>query len=128
MAAIERFEDVEGWRLSRDMRQNLIRITQESRQFKDAWLLAQMMNCGDSEMANIAEGFDSGSDREHNRFLKIAYRSLTEFQSHLYSALDENCLTQASFDLLYGKAGKAKLKVRGFMAYLTTPREVACKG
>jgi four helix bundle protein len=39
-------------------------------------------------MANIAEGFDAGSDAEFIRFLGYARRSASEVQSHLYIALD----------------------------------------
>jgi hypothetical protein len=41
-----------------------------------------------SVMANIAEGFDAGSDAEFIRFLGYARRSASEVQSHLYIALD----------------------------------------
>jgi len=35
-------------------------------------------------MRNIAEGFDSGTNPEFIRFLKIARRSASEVQSELY--------------------------------------------
>jgi four helix bundle protein len=122
MTAIQRFEDIEGWQLSRQQSQELTRITRASKQFKDLNLLTQMEKCADSAMSNIVEGFDSGSDPEFHRFLRISYRSLSEFQSHLFLALDRNCLSQASFDLLYGMARRAKGKVGGFMRYLKKPR------
>ena len=118
MAAIRRFEDIEGWKASRHLSQELSRITVHSRQFKDAKLLAQLNDCADSAMSNIVEGFDSGSDPEFHRFLRISYRSLSEFQSHLYSALDRNCIGQANFDHLYELARQAKGKVGGFIRYL----------
>ena len=119
MTAIRRFEDIEGWKASRLLSQELDRITLESRQFKDVKLLTQLGDCADSAMSNIVEGFDSGSDPEFHRFLKISYRSLSEFQSHLYTALDRACICKASFDHLYELARQAKGKVGGFMRYQT---------
>ncbi|MBI4866881.1 MAG: four helix bundle protein [Candidatus Wallbacteria bacterium] len=40
-------------------------------------------------MANIAQRFDAGSDSELQRFLRMAQRSTTEVQSHLFVALDQ---------------------------------------
>ncbi|MBI5034255.1 MAG: four helix bundle protein [Chloroflexi bacterium] len=45
-------------------------------------------------MHNIAEGFDSGSDPEFIRFLKMAHRSASETQSELYLALDRKYICQ----------------------------------
>jgi len=69
-------------------------------------------------MSNIAEGFDAGSDRENLRFLKIAYRSVSEFQSHLYVAWDEAFVDKDEFDRLYGMARETKALIGGFMRYL----------
>lgn len=44
-------------------------------------------------MYNIAEGFESGTDPEFARFLKIARRSAAEVQSELYLALDCEYIT-----------------------------------
>ncbi len=45
-------------------------------------------------MHNIAEGFDSGSDPEFVRFLKMARRSASEIQSELYLALDRKYISE----------------------------------
>jgi four helix bundle protein len=71
-------------------------------------------------MANIAEGFNAGSDMEFARFLRISRKSATEVQSHLYFALDQGQLTQSDFDRLYGSAEDVKKLIGGFVRYLTT--------
>ena len=60
-----------------------------------------MQRAAVSIMANIAEGFDSGSNREFIRFLGYALRSTTELQSHLYVALDQGYLDQQGFNALF---------------------------
>lgn len=115
MAAIRRFEDIDAWksaeRLSRafDLRAGAI---------KSGRLLKQMEDCTDSAMANIVEGFDSRSDAEFLRFLKIAYRSTSEFQSHLYVAKNRRYLNGADFTQLYDVAAETKALIGGFMRYL----------
>ncbi len=73
-------------------------------------------------MANIAEGFNAGTDKEFTRFLRISRRSATEVQSSLYSALDQGTITQLEFERLYGGAEDVKKLIGGFVRYLTTSR------
>jgi len=73
-------------------------------------------------MANIVEGFDSGTNREFLRFLRIAYRSGSELQSHLYVALDERYVDSQTFDSLYSQAHETKALIGGFMRYLKSIR------
>ena len=49
-------------------------------------------------MANIAEGFESSTAAEFNRYLGIAKGSAAEVRSHLYVALDAKLMTKADFE------------------------------
>ncbi len=69
-------------------------------------------------MHNIAEGFDSESNREFVRFLRYAKRSCTEVQSELYVAMDQNYITKAEFQDVYDCAGRTRATIRGFIKYL----------
>ena len=70
-------------------------------------------------MANIAEGFNAGSDVEFARFLRISRKSATEVQSHLYVALDGRAIEEPMFDRLYGAAEDVKRLAGGLIRYLT---------
>ena len=118
MVAITRFEDIEAWKSAQLLSQALERQTGATRSFKAGRLHQQMEDCADSAMANIVEGFDSGSDAEFLRFLKIAFRFISEFQSHLYVARDRKHVDRAEFDELYGLAKQTKALIGGFMRYL----------
>jgi four helix bundle protein len=107
MAPIFRFEDIEGWQKSRALQQAFSQAVASSG-FKKAALQDQLWRCTDSAMSNISEGFDSGSNPEFVRFLNISFRSLTEFQSHLYTSKDEGLLSQRQLDTLYGMAREAR--------------------
>ena len=69
-------------------------------------------------MHNIAEGFDSGSNPEFIRFLKLARRSASEVQSELYLALDRKYITCDEQRMAYDLASEAKRLINGMIAYL----------
>ena len=69
-------------------------------------------------MHNIAEGFDSETNREFVRFLRYAKRSCTEVQSELYVALDQKYVTNDAFKDVYDHAARTRAAIRGFIKYL----------
>jgi len=69
-------------------------------------------------MHNIAEGFDSGTNPEFIRFLKMSRRSASEVQSELYLALDRKYITQTELTSAYNLANETKKLINGMIAYL----------
>ncbi|GAG82965.1 unnamed protein product, partial [marine sediment metagenome] len=118
MAKIERFEDIEAWKAAREIAQQVYRVTRSGDFARDFGLRDQVQRAAVSIMANIAEGFDSGSNKEFIKFLGYALRSATEVQSHLYVALDEGYLDQEKFNMLFALTTKCKNLVSGFSRYL----------
>jgi len=106
---IERFEDIEGWQLARELTRKVYRLTKKPGFARDYGLKRQIQNASGSSMHNIAEGFDSETNAEFIRFLRYAKRSCTEVQSELYVALDEK----------YISPDEPRAAVRGFINYLT---------
>jgi four helix bundle protein len=118
VTTITRFEDIEAWQAARRMNIAFGELLTTSRTFTNPNLADQMQRAAESAMANIAEGFDAHSDKEFVRFLNIAYRSASEFQSHLYPARDQRQIAQRSFDSLYEMARETKALIGGFRCYL----------
>ena len=87
---ITRFEEIEAWQIGRDLSQVVYKIVKKEKFSKDYWLKDQVCRASVSIMANIAEGFDSGSRAEFARFLAYAQRSCSELQSEIYVALDQD--------------------------------------
>ena len=122
MARINRFEDVVAWKAARKL-VGLVYDAAEGRNLsRDLELKRQMISSAVSAMANIAEGFDSGSDREFARFLRISQRSASELQSHLYVASDRRYVEPEAFQHLYSTANDVKKLVGGFIKHLQAPQ------
>ena len=115
---INRFEDIEAWKLARTLTQKVYRLTRKEEFSKDFGLRNQIRDASGSSMHNIAEGFDAESNAEFIRFLRYAKRSCSEVQSELYVALDENYISSGEFDETYELARRTRAAIRGFINYL----------
>ena len=115
---IERFEDIEAWKLARELTRKVYSLTKKPKFAHDYGLKGQIQDAAGSSMHNIAEGFDSETTPEFIRFLRYAKRSCTEVQSELYVALDQQYTTDAEFQDVYDQAGRTRAAIRGFIKYL----------
>ena len=115
---IERFEDIEAWQLARDLTRKVYVLTKETKFARDFGLKGQIQDAAGSSMHNIAEGFDSETNREFVRFLRYAKRSCTEVESELYVALDQKYVTNDAFKDVYDHAARTRAAIRGFIKYL----------
>ena len=115
---IERFEDIEAWKVARELTMNIYRMTRKSPLSKDYGLRDQMQSASISIMANIAEGFDSGSKKSFTNFLRYAFRSSSEVQSLLYIAMDCNYIQKEDFNKSFLLTQKTKALIGGFIRYL----------
>ena len=121
---IDRFEDIEAWQLARELARKVYRLTKKPRFAKDFGLKRQIQDAAGSSMHNIAEGFDSETNKEFIRFLRYAKRSCTEVQSELYLALDEEYISPSEFKDVYEQARRTRAAVRGFINYLKKYEEI----
>ena len=115
---ITRFEDIEAWQIGRDLCQILYTIVKKEKFSRDYGLKDQICRASVSVMANIAEGFNAGSNAEFVRFLIYAQRSVSELQSEFYVALDQDYISKAEFEEIYFLADKAYSKIGAFIKYL----------
>lgn len=118
MATITKFEDIEGWKCGRELKQAIYRCSKSGAFAKDYALKDQIRRAAMSVTANIAEGFERDGNREFIQFLSTAKGSCGEIQDHLYTALDEAYIEQVEFKKLYLKASETGKLIAGFMKYL----------
>lgn len=122
MPTIKRFEDLHAWQAAREVTNLVYRFTCIGEFARDFGLRDQIRRSASSVMSNIAEGFDSGSDSEFIRFLGYARRSASEMQSQLYTALDQNYISDENFKNAYEKAQTSKRQINAFISYLAKSR------
>lgn len=118
MARIQRFEDLEAWKISREVAKEVYRVSQNERFAKDFGLKDQIRRSSVSIMSNIAEGFERDGDKEFLQFLSIAKGSAGEARSQLYVALDQNYISESDFELIYAKLTEASRIISGLSKYL----------
>lgn len=118
MAKIGRFGDLQSWQKGRQLANVIYDLTSHLRFAKDFRLCGQIQDAAGSVMHNIAEGFDSGTNPEFIRFLKMSRRSASEVQSELYLALDRKYITQAELTSAYNLATETKKLINGMIGYL----------
>ena len=116
--AIRRIEDVKSWQLSRELTRQAYALANNTKFRKDFPLRDQICKAAGSVMHNIAEGFDSESNKEFVRFLRYAKRSCTEVQSELYVALDQSYIDKNEFTKTYAQASQTRAAIHGFIRYL----------
>lgn len=118
MATIQKFEDLEIWKLARDLHIKIFELAREGKLSKDFELQDQMMAAAGSIMNNIAEGFGRGSRLEFIQFLSVSSGSADELKSQLYQCADKEYITQDQFTELYELTDKVFRKIQAMTTYL----------
>ena len=118
MGRIEKFEDIEAWKLMRELTKEIYTITQAGDFAKDYGLRDQIRRAAVSVMSNIAEGYERNGNREFLQFLSQAKGSIGEIKTHLYVALDVGFISNADFERLFNDATKVGQLIGGLMKYL----------
>ena len=118
MATIERFEDLDAWKLSREITNEVYRLSRSDNFAKDFGLRNQICRSAVSIMSNIAEGFERDGRKEFVNFLSIAKGSAGEVRAQLYVACDQTYISAAEFDALCSKLFQLGRLISGLMRYL----------
>ncbi|HCN51297.1 MAG TPA: four helix bundle protein [Chryseobacterium sp.] len=120
MGTIRRFEDLEIWRQSRELCNEVYHII-ESTQLKNNFRLCnQIDGSSGSVMDNIAEGFERNGNKEFIQFLSIAKASCGETRSQLYRVYDRKFISQEKFEALIELTETLSKKINSFIKYLNT--------
>jgi len=118
MEQIKRFEDLEVWKLARELTRQIYILTKKDLFRKDFRFVSQITAASGSIMDNIAEGFERNGNKEFLQFLFIAKGSCGEVQSQLYRALDCEYIDNCEFEHCIGLAKSESVKLLNFINYL----------
>jgi len=111
----KKFEDLIFWQKARELTKLVYSYSKNGAFQKDFELKDQIRRSAVSTMANIAEGFGRGGNKELIQFLFVANGSLTETLSHLYAALDQEYIDDKKFRTAYDKADETTRLINSFI-------------
>lgn len=118
MATVKKFEDLEVWKLSRKNVNAIYDLSNKNAFSKDFALHDQIRRSSLGILSNIAEGFESGSDKQFARYLKIAKGSAGECRAQIYVALDQNYISKNEFGNLKKELIIRSKKLSRLISYL----------
>ena len=122
MATIKRFEELEMWKLSRELNKMIGELIDEKKFENNFRLINQVEGSSGSIMDNIAEGFERGSRAEFILFLGYSKGSCGELRSQLYRMIDRKYISQENFEDLYNRAIIINSKINNVFAEINYKR------
>lgn len=118
MGKAKRFEDLDVWKTARALTNMIYDLSDTGRFAKDFALRDQMRRAAVSVLSNVAEGFESRTQRLFADFLGRAKGSAGEVRAQLYIALDRQYISKEQFRRAYDLADKASRQLARFIQYL----------
>jgi len=93
------FEDLDAWKVARQLVRSIYSLTRQSELSKDFGLTDQLRRAGVSVMSNVAEGFERLHSQEKLQLYNVAHASSAEVRSLLYVVEDNypECLNDLEY-------------------------------
>jgi four helix bundle protein len=118
MTRIKEFEDLKVWNMSRELCNEIYKITLVGGFRNDFALRDQIRRAAISIMSNIAEGFESQTQSLFITYLARSKASAGEVRSQLYLASDLGYLEKEKFETLMNKTKHISRSLFKFIHYL----------
>lgn len=115
---IEKFEDLEIWKLAHELTKQVFEITKLGQFNKDYKFRDQIRASSGSIMDNIAEGFERGGNKEFTQFLFVAKGSSGEMRSQIHRAYLFEYIDKETLDNMIDKSMKLNTKISNMINYL----------
>ncbi len=112
------FEDLEIWKVSRCLRNDIREITSGFPKEEKYSLTDQILRSSRSVTANVAEGFGRFNHQENIQFCRIARGSLFETLDHLICANDCRYISDEQMSMLRVDIEQRLKLLNGYIAYL----------
>ena len=120
MATIEKFEELEVYKLSMELCTEIYKLTNTDKFSKDFGLKDQIRRCSVSVPSNISEGYERDGKNQFLYFLQIAKGSCGELRTQLRIAYNLEYLDEKQYETLNEKCISTSKQIKGFIKYLKT--------
>ncbi len=120
MATIEKFEELEVYKLSMELCTEIYKLTNTDKFSKDFGLKDQIRRCSVSVPSNISEGYERDGKNQFLYFLQIAKGSCGELRTQLKIAYNLDYLDEKQYETLNEKCISTSKQIKGFIKYLKT--------
>jgi len=121
---ITTFEDLEVWKLARELRNKAYKITENFPKSEEYKLKSQLRAAATSVTANIAEGFGRFHYQENIQFCRQARGSLFEVVDHLITSNDEGYLSKKEYEELKSFTYRIIKVLNGYIASIKKQKEL----
>ena len=118
MAKIEKFEDLEIWKLSNSIAVDIYLLCDVEPLKSDWGMKDQIRRAACSMSDNVAEGFEYNNNPDFIRFLNYAKGSSGEFRNKLIILNKAAKINNDTFTDLYSKSVEFSSKTKKFIDYL----------
>jgi four helix bundle protein len=123
MAKIEKFEDIEVWKVSMELSSDIYRLTNNELFSKDFGLKDQIRKSAVSIPSNISEGYERDSKNQFIYFLVIAKGSCGELRTQLKIARMLNYMNEEEYITINDKCISVSKQLAGFINYLKSHKK-----
>jgi len=118
MGTVNRFEDLEIWKIAKAIGVEAYRISDVEPMKSDYGLKDQFRRAAMSMSDNIAEGFEYNNNPDFIRFLTYAKGSSGEFRNKIIVLKGANKISDLDYSLFYSKCVEFSAKTKSFIDYL----------
>jgi four helix bundle protein len=115
VGSIKSFEDLDVWRVGREIRKDLYRLADQLPKIEQYCLGQQLRTAAISLTANIAEGYGRFHFKENIQFCRIARGSAYELLDHLIVCKGQSYLDEVQHKDLRGKLLRFIQLVNGYI-------------
>jgi four helix bundle protein len=118
MTGVKRFEDLDCYQLSVQIRREILRVTRRPDVRRDEKFCKQIRDSARSAPRNIAEGFSRFNPTEIQRYVSYAKASLDETKNHVVDGLEEEYFTSEECDNLRSLVSRTIGAILRWLTYL----------
>ncbi len=118
MATYKNFEELDIWKDSVSLAEQIYKLTLKGELAKDWGMKDQIRRSVASISNNIAEGFEYNNNRDFVKFLRYAKGSTGEFRNQLIILHRVNMINKEMYELMYKRTFELGNKIGKLINYL----------